>query len=55
MFNVPTLLLLLFLSREWHTRMSTQIKYLEMVPIVPRLKVLARLLFMLEGNMAMFS
>ena len=26
-----------------------------MVPRVPRLEVLARLLFMLEGNMAMFS
>ena len=55
MFNVPTLLLLLFLSREWQTRMRAQVKYLEMVPIVPRLEVLARLLFMLEGNMAMFS
>ena len=32
-----------------------RIRYLEMVPIVPRLEVLARLLFMLDGNMAMFN
>ena len=57
-FNVPTLLLLLFLIRKIIIKKTEQLEK-EPSPshldIVLRLELLAKLLFMLEGNMAMLS